>query len=146
MSESREYINFPLHVDNALEKVHGKHINDLQKYVNVNQKDIISIYNETFLDKSLFVLQNNPYINYMFNSDFENEDHILKIKSYDYILNKEESCIEIKPGLEIATIHSVTWQSKYRSVLNDFILKGAECIDMDIVIKQLPRSEILDEI
>ena len=62
---ARRYSNFPVHVDNALEKVHGKHINNIQEDINLNQVNI-------FFSKVKKV-------------EFTKEEHLINMEMYIYI-------------------------------------------------------------
>ena len=142
IDKNRTYTNFPTHVDNALNEVQGGDINNIQNVLNTIQSDATTLYSKNFINDCLFVLQNNPYINYMFYLDMTNEDDILKSRSNHYTYDKSTQSLYPKPGIHIATVHTVGWKSPFDGTLNDFILKVDQNIPRGATIKYYITNDL----
>lgn len=129
----RKYTIFQQHVNNALEKVHGEHLNIIQGAVNDMQSDITEVYNKNFLNDCIFVLENNPCINMMFFLDFATQNDIFRAKSSGYTHVPGNNCVIA--NTPVAIVHSIAYKSEYSSIINEFILKADASIPVGCAIR-----------
>lgn len=125
MANQRNIEEFPEHIDNALDKVQGEHIMNIQKSINDNKLDTNILYEKSFLNECTFILQNNPNVNLMFHLDMSNLDDILKSRSSKMKHDNVNKCAYVDVNEDmISIIHSIQWKSNFSDTINGFILKA----------------------
>ena len=60
----RNYSTFTHHVNNAKETISAEHINTLQTSINNVEKNVVGITEESFVERALFILENNNFISF----------------------------------------------------------------------------------
>lgn len=141
-TSKRDYTKFNEHVDNSLETVQGKHINDIQDALNDLQNDNIEVHGRVFLEEALFTLEHNPYINYMHYIDLENGDQILRSLSSNWSINTEEQCVYITPPNSYAILHTIALKSEYSDLINNIILRADAEIPRGAIIRYFVSNDM----
>ena len=140
---SREYTKFQQHVDNALETVQGGSINTIQNAINNTQGAVTDAYNKSFLDDSIFILGNNPYVNMMFYIDFSTQDDIFRVKSSGYVWDANGKCVYADTG-NTTVIHTIAYRSTYGSFITNFIVSPDADIPLGSIIKYYVSTDMVN--
>lgn len=131
----RHYSTFIHHVDNAKETISANHINKLGKAINKVEQNIVGMAEESFIDKALFILENNKYVNAMFIDEMKTSYKIFKAKSTNIVYDSNECSIRvddstaIKEGIAQSiyfTPQNAAPITKVILVTDDYIPKGAK--------------------
>jgi hypothetical protein len=131
----RHYSTFTHHVDNAKESITAEHLNVLGKAINDVEKNIVEISEESFVDKALFVLENNKYVNAMFVDEMENAYKIFKAKSTNIVYDNNECSVRVEDSASIkeGVVQSVYFTpqnaapiTKVILMADDYVPKGAK--------------------
>jgi hypothetical protein len=130
----RNFSKFSKHIDNILENIKGKHINDIQDSVNDLEKDNIELHSRVFLDEAQFVLDNNPYVNIMHYIDLSDSDQIFRAESSNWEISSKEKCAKIRNNEMLGIIHTIALDDGLGNV-NNVILKVDEEVNRGQSIK-----------
>jgi len=73
-----------------------------------------------FKSNALFSFQNSAYANGLYLDELDNLDQCSTTKSIDIILNGDNGCVEIKPGMMQAQLVTMRQFGEYETSLDDF--------------------------
>lgn len=109
---------------NDFDRVSAKDINNANLNIESVQRDVLSLYDDSFRDNCFFVLDNNPNINSLFIDMLDTPYHIFKSQSLNIKFDNEEKCVTLEPNSSIMSgiFQTTKYESKYSKLIGDFIL------------------------
>lgn len=134
---------FQTHIDNALENISGKNINTIQDAINTVEVDTISAHGKIFKEESLFILRNNPNVNYLFMMEFDTLDDVMRNKSFRYRHDAVSKFVSTDSNSgSSCVIHSVLFKTQYGKFINYFALSADAIIPVGSTIKYYLTNDL----
>lgn len=118
----RKFTKYQRHVNNAQEVISADHINTIQKSVNVAENNVIDLHANEFLNKTIFVFNNNIYVNQMFVDLFENQQFINMSKSRNSFFDSKERILFVNGDVSETSIYTESLYTKSDVLPNDFVV------------------------
>ena len=142
-NENKTTTTFQHHIDNAKEAISGGSINVIQNAINTVEVDAITAHGKLFKDECLFVLRNNPQINFLYMMEFDTLDDVMRVKSFRYKHMSESNLVTIdsQQGSN-AIIHSVQYKTTFGQIMSHFILSADALIPVGATIKYYLSNDL----
>lgn len=108
MSSFERFKKLPVHEDNVGEIISAEQINIIQTGIENQHRTIYDLRDVNFLNKSLFVLENNNLVNSLWVDTIEDNTKINLQDSLNIIFNPDEKMITLSPAAVSGVYYSET--------------------------------------